>query len=99
MYIYEEVEAARVCHAQGSDSQATAQLHVIGKQEKKSMQQQGTWKRLPNQAVLKNTHNTTTKRTYEQLSNPNGLPSKRRMISFEINSSTKAEVDEQPHPS
>ena len=35
----EEVEAARVCHAQGSDSQATAQLHVIGKQEKKSTQQ------------------------------------------------------------
>ena len=105
--IYEEVEAARVCHAQGSDSQATAQLHVIGKQEKKSMQQQGTWKRLPNQDVLKNTHYTTskgvsvlqTKRTHEQLSNPNGLPSKKRMISFEINSSTKAEADEQPHPS
>ena len=35
----EEVEATRVCHAQGSDSQATAQLHVIGKQEKKSTQQ------------------------------------------------------------
>ena len=103
----EEVEATRVCHAQGSDSQATAQLHVIGKQEKKSTQQQGTWKRLPNQDVLKNTHNTTskgvsvlqTKRTHEQLSNPNGLPSKRCMVSFEINSSTKAEVDNQPRPS
>ena len=100
----EEVEAARVCHAQGSDSQATAQLHVIGKQEKKSTQQQGTWKRLPNQTVLKNTHNITskgvsvlqTKRTHEQLSNHNGLPSKKRMVSFEINPSTKAEADEQP---
>ena len=103
----EEVEAARVYHAQGSVSQTTAQLHVNGKQEKKFMQQQGTWKRLPNQAILKNTHNTTskgvsvlqTRRTHEQLSNPNGLPSKRRMVSFEINSSTKAEADEQPRPS
>ena len=103
----EEVEAARVYHAQGSVSQTTAQLHVNGKQEKKFMQQQGSWKRLPNQAILKNTHNTTskgvsvlqTRRTHEQLSNPNGLPSKRRMVSFEINSSTKAEADEQPRPS
>ena len=36
---HEEVEAARVCHAQGFVSQATAQLHIIGKQEKKSTQQ------------------------------------------------------------
>ena len=103
----EEVEAARVYNAQGSVSQTTAQLHMNGKQGKKSTQQQGTWKGLPNQAVLKNTHNTTSKgvsvlqkkRTHEQLSNPNGLPSKRRMVSFEINSSTKAEADEQPRPS
>ena len=73
-------------------------------QEKKSTQQQGTWKRLPNQDVLKNTHNTTskgvsvlqTKRTHEQLSNPNGFPSKRRMVSFEINSSTRQRLTSSP---
>ena len=31
----EEVEVARVCRAQGSVSQATTQLHVIGKTRKK----------------------------------------------------------------
>nr|XP_023911685.1 proline-rich protein 12-like [Quercus suber] len=100
----EEVEAARVCHAQGYEIQATIQLHVTGKQGKKSMQQQGTWKRVPNQAVLKNTNRTTskevsvlqTKRSHEQLSHPNGLPSKKRMVSFEINSSTMAEADDLP---
>ena len=102
----EEVEAARVSKEE-LEAARVYQLHVNGKEEKKPMQQQQTWKRLPNQAVLKNTHNTTskgvsvlqTKRTHEQLSNPNGFPSKRRMVSFEINSSTKAEADEQPRPS
>ena len=40
----EELEAARVYHVQGFVSQTTAQLHVNGKEEKKPMQQQGTWK-------------------------------------------------------
>ena len=37
----EEVEAARVYHAQGSVSQTTAQLHVNGKQEKNSCSNKG----------------------------------------------------------
>ncbi|XP_030970196.1 uncharacterized protein LOC115990508 [Quercus lobata] len=40
-----------------------------------------------------------TKRSHEQLSNLNGLPSKKHMVSFEINSSTKAEADDQPRQS
>ena len=102
-----EVEAARVCHAQGFEIQATAQSHVTRKQEKKPTQQQRTWKRVPNQAVLKNKNSINdkevsvlqTKRSHEQLSNLNGLPSKKHMVSFEINSSTKAKADDQPRQS
>ena len=100
--INEELKVARVCHAQGSENQATLQLDATGKQGKKVKQQQRTWKRVPNQVVLKNTNNTTskevsvlqTKRTHEQLSHPNGLPSKKCMVSFEINSFTKAKADD-----
>ena len=102
-----EVEAARVFYAQGFEIHATAQSHVTGKQEKKPMQQQRTCKRVPNQAVLKNKNSINdkevsvlqTKRSHEQLSNLNGLPSKKHMVSLEINSSTKAEADDQPHQS
>ena len=40
----------------------------------------------------------STKRVFEELSHPNGLPSKTRMVSVEINSSTLAEADAQPRP-
>ena len=38
----------------------------------------------------------STKRVFEELSHPNGLPSKKRVVSVEINSSKLAEVDAQP---
>ena len=40
----------------------------------------------------------STKRVFEELSHPNGLPSKKRAVSVEINSSKLAEVDAQPRP-
>ena len=40
----------------------------------------------------------STKRIFEELSHPNGLPSKKRAVSVEINSSKLAEADAQPRP-
>ena len=40
----------------------------------------------------------STKRVFEELSHPNGSPSKKRAVSVEINSSKLAEVDAQPRP-
>ena len=40
----------------------------------------------------------STKRVYEELSHPNGLPSKKRVVSVGINSSKLAEADAQPCP-
>ena len=69
-------------------------------------QQQGSWKRfnkadLPNKSV-RNSSNVesmlSTKRVYEELSNPNGLPSKKHAVSVEINSSKLAEANAQSRP-
>jgi len=57
-----------------------------------------------NQVVLQSKNSTTSKelsvlqakRTHEQLSHPNGLLSKKCMVSFEINPSTMVEADDQP---
>ena len=102
-----EVKAARVCYAQGSETHATLQSESTGKQEKKHTQQQGTWRRVTNQVVPQSTSSTTskeesvlqTKRTHDQLSHPNGLPSKKHMVSFEINPSIMPKADDQPCPS
>ncbi|KAL0008138.1 hypothetical protein SO802_009640 [Lithocarpus litseifolius] len=50
----------------GSENHATLQPNSTGKQEKKHTQQQGTWKRVTNQAVLQSSKNSTSKENHSQ---------------------------------
>ena len=99
---------ARVCPGQGSENHApNSEEATRQKEEKKQVQNQGTWKRKTNPAATQiNKCNASkeelvlpTKRSHEQLSSLNGLPSKKRMVSVEINPSILAEADGQPRPS
>ena len=99
-------ETARVCQGQGSETHATLRVATPGKQKTQIPQQQGTWKRLNNAGLPSSTDRIesivdsvlSTKRAYEELSHPNGLPSKKRAVSIEINSTALAEADAQPRP-
>nr|POE45742.1 hypothetical protein CFP56_46514 [Quercus suber] len=92
----EEVkEAARVSQVLEGVNHANSCVATTKTQNISPPRQQGSWKRL-NKADLPNkpVENSSTvesvlstKRVYEELSNPNGLPSKKHAVSFEINSS------------
>lgn len=103
----EAKETARVCQGQRSKNHATLRAEATGKQKIKFSQQQGTWKRLNNPDVSRSIDRIastvdsvlSTKRVHEELSYPNGLPSKKRMVSIEINPTALAEADDLPRPS
>ena len=99
---------ARVCPGQGSEIHAPNSEETTGQQEeKKQVQNQRTWKRKTNPAATQITKGNASKedlelpikRSHEHLSSLNGLPSKKRMVSVEINPSILAEADGQPRPS
>ena len=100
-------DTARVCQGQGSEAHATPHVDTSGKQNTQCSQQQGTWKRLNNTRVSKSNDRTksivesglSTKRVHEGHSYLNGLPSKKRVVSVEINSTALAEADAQARPS
>ena len=103
----EEVkEAARVSQVLEEVNYANSHAATSETQTIQAPRQQGSWKRL-NKANLpsKPVRNSSTiesvlstKRVFEELSNPNGLPSKKRVISIEINFSKLAKADAQPRP-
>ena len=99
-------EAARVSQVLEVVNHANSSAATTETQSAQSPRQQGSWKRL-NKADLpsKTDRNTSTvefvlstKRVYEELSYPNGLPRKKRAVSVAINSSKLVEVDAQPCP-
>ncbi|XP_030970096.1 uncharacterized protein LOC115990400 [Quercus lobata] len=101
----EEVkEAARVSQVLESVYHANPRAATTEVQNIPSPRQQGSWKRLnradgPSKLIGKsNTIESvlSSKRVYEELSNPNGLPSKKRAVSIEIISSKLAEANAQP---
>ena len=100
-------EMARVCQGQRSAAHATESADTSEKQNTQCPRQQGTWKRLNNSGVSKSNDRTTstvesglsTKRVHEGHSYLNGLPSKKRAVSIEINATAMAEAVDQPRPS
>uniref|UniRef100_A0A7N2KL61 Uncharacterized protein n=1 Tax=Quercus lobata TaxID=97700 RepID=A0A7N2KL61_QUELO len=103
----EEVkEAAKVSQVLEGVNHANSRVATTETQNIPPPRQQGSWKRL-NKADLPskpvgNSSNVesvlSTKRVYEELSNPNGLPSKKHAVPVEINSSKLAEADAQSRP-
>ena len=95
-------EMARVCKGQGSNAHATPCANTLEKQNTQCSRQQGTWKRLNNTGVSRSNDSTTstvesglsTKRVHEGHSYLNGLLSKKREVSIEINSTAMAEADD-----
>ena len=100
-------ETARVCQGQGPDTLATPCADTSEKQNTQCPPQQGTWKPLNNTRVSKSNDRTisivesglSTKRVHKGHSYLNGLPSKKRAVSIEINSTAAAEIVDQPRPS
>ena len=103
----EEVkEAARVSQVLEGVNHAYPRAANTEAQNIPSPRQQRSWKRLnkadgPSKSAGKSStieSMLSTKRECEDLSNPNGLPSKKRAVSVEIISSELAEADAQPCP-
>ena len=103
----EEVkEVARVSQVLEEVNYAASHAATSETQTIQAPWQQGSWKKL-NKADLssKPVRNSSTiksvlstKRVFEELSHPNGLPSKKRAVSVEINSSKLAEANAQSRP-
>ncbi|KAK9991286.1 hypothetical protein SO802_026271 [Lithocarpus litseifolius] len=99
--INEEVkETARVCQRQGSKNYSQQREVATGKQEKKQVQQQGTWKCMTNIVVTQSSKSNAskeetvlpTKRSHEQPSNPNGVTNFKELLSWILNKQDNLEL-------